>query len=577
MFASRVISITFILALTSLCVLAQTPPQAAASPEPSGPPSTGSITGQVVDQNGQPLKGVTVQIRADASNEMQTVGTDREGQFQINGLAPLAYTFYLTMPAYFPDYGRGPGRYHVGDRVTLKMIKGGVVTGRVLDVNGDPVVKVNVYAKMVRDSYDRPLDGWVEARATDDRGIYRIYGLREGTYVVFAGGPGRVRGFYTESVFEYDVPTYAPSSTRETAAEIAVRMGEEVADVDIRYRSEQGRVISGDLTFPAKSYRSSTVTLTSGGAAGQQAEMAYKSEDKLSFVFKGIADGDYNLIAQSFDDAGERAISDTKPVTMQGADVTGIQLTTKLLGSVSGRVVLEDARIAECSNKENPLSTETSVFTWYKDDGASKQIPEFIRSRVEPARPDEKGDFRVRNLPPGAYYFGPSLRARQWYVHSITLGPPATNAAPKVKQVDATRVWTNVKMSERVSVLTIALAQGGATLRGEVGQGSGERAPAGSFLYLVPVERENANDPLRFFTSSIERNGWFEINNIAPGRYWVLIQMGGADSVATSTKVRQPHESETRAQLRRAAEAAKIEIEFKPCQNILDYRLVPKP
>jgi hypothetical protein len=242
---------------------------------------------------------------------------------------------------------------------------------------------------------------------------------------------------------------------------------------------------------------------------------------------------------------------------------------------VSGRVVLDETKIAQCTNKENPLSTETSVFAWYRDDDTAKQIPKFIRSK-EPARPDEKGNFLLRNLAPGGYHFGPSLKASQWYVRSITF-EPSTNATTKTKQVDATRVWTNIGMGDRLSGLTITLAQGGVTLRGEFGEGPGERAPAGSFLYLAPIEREKANDVLRFFATRIERNGSFELNNIAPGRYWVLAQMGGDDSVAQSQKVRLPHETETRAQIRREAEAAKIEIEFKPCQNILDFRLPPKP
>jgi hypothetical protein len=39
------------------------------------------------------------------------------------------------------------------------------------------------------------------------------------------------------------------------------------------------------------------------------------------------------------------------------------------------------------------------------------------------------------------------------------------------------------------------------------------------------------------------------------------------------TKLRLPDETETRAKLRRDAEAEKTEIEFKPCQNVTDYQL----
>jgi hypothetical protein len=38
-------------------------------------------------------------------------------------------------------------------------------------------------------------------------------------------------------------------------------------------------------------------------------------------------------------------------------------------------------------------------------------------------------------------------------------------------------------------------------------------------------------------------------------------------------KVRAPEEAETRAQILRVAEAAKVEVELKPCQNVSDYQL----
>ena len=577
MFASRVIGIAFVVVLVSVCVPAQTPSQANANPEKPGPPRSGSITGQVVDENEQPLPNAVVQIRAVNSNTAQTVNTDREGQFQINDLEPLDYSLYTWKPAYLPGKRNSPrpsNTFRIGDRVTLSLVKGGVITGKVLDAKGDPVIMVNVNVVLVRMPDGNPVNiSNTQPRFTDDRGIYRIYGLTAGTYVVAAGGPDQSNS--SESVFQFDVPTYAPGSTRETAAEISVRLGEEITDVDIRYRNERGRVISGDVTVPENSHRGFSVMLTTGEEAGSQyGETFYRSEDKRSFIFKGVADGNYSLFAQSYSQEGETALSEPKQVTVQGTDVTGVQLATKLLGAVSGRMVLEATKVAECDNKETPLSTETYVFARHKDDEAVKQIPKSIRSRAEPVRPDDKGDFLLRNLVPGAYYFGPTLRAKQWYVNSITFGPPPSGAT-KTKEVDATRVWTNIKNGDRLSGLTIALAQGGVTLRGEFGEGPGQRAPAGSFLYLVPVEREKAIDVLRFFVTPIERNGWFELNNIAPGRYWVLAQMGGGNSVETSTKVLLPHESETRAQLRREAEAAKLEIEFKPCQNIVDYRLKP--
>lgn len=576
MFASRAIGITFILALTALFAPGQTPTPPAGNPEP---PKTGTITGQVVDESGQPLKDVVVQLRALRANVSQTVNSDREGQFQFTGLEPADYNLDVRKPAYQADRSKPLTRpYRIGDRVTLTMIKGGVVTGKVLNANGEPVVMVNVRAQMVRTPDGQTMSGYyLPSRSTDDRGIYRIYGLPAGTYVIVAGGPDQFSRVAGEAVFQFDVPTYAPSSTRETAAEISVRTGEEVSDVDIRYRGEQGRVISGEVTVPAPAHRGFSVVLTAGGEAeSQYGETFYQTENKRTFMFKGVADGDYSVIAQSYAPDGEMAISEAKQISVQGTDVTGIQLATKLLGSVSGRLVLEETKLPECKDDDHPLATETLIFARYKDDDAAKEIPRIIRSRTEPARPDEKGNFLLRNLPPGAYHFVPTLRARQWYVNSITFGP-VTETTAKARQIDAARVWTNVKNGDRLSGLTIAMVHGAALLRGQYELAQEEWLPSGSVLYLVPAEREKANDVWRFFVTPIARNGVFELTNIAPGRYLVLAQVAGEDASGASARLRLPLETGLRAQLRRAAEATKTELELKPCQDVTNLRLPIKP
>ncbi|HXQ72754.1 MAG TPA: carboxypeptidase-like regulatory domain-containing protein, partial [Pyrinomonadaceae bacterium] len=136
MFVSRAIGITFIIVLLSLCVPAQTPPQANPNPENPGPPRTGSITGQVVDENEQPLPNAVVQIRAINSNTAQTVNTDREGQFQVNNLEPVDYSVSASKPAYLTGKRtalRPSNTFRIGDRVALSLVKGGVITGKVMD------------------------------------------------------------------------------------------------------------------------------------------------------------------------------------------------------------------------------------------------------------------------------------------------------------------------------------------------------------------------------------------------------------------------------------------------------------
>src|SRR6185503_18450949 len=117
-------------------------------------------------------------------------------------------------------------------------------TGTVTNSLGEPVIAVRVRATMVRDPRgETPRSLFTTEQPTDDRGVYRIYGLRPGTYIVSAGGSGFAYAF---NPYDQDLPTYAPSASRDTAAEILVRSGED-SNIDIRYRGEPGHLISGTV------------------------------------------------------------------------------------------------------------------------------------------------------------------------------------------------------------------------------------------------------------------------------------------------------------------------------------------
>jgi Carboxypeptidase regulatory-like domain len=78
------------------------------------------------------------------------------------------------------------GYYRVGDNVTITMIKGGVITGRVTNATGEPLIGVRVNAVMTRGAEGNTARrAAARPRFTDDRGFYRLYGLPPGTYVVF--------------------------------------------------------------------------------------------------------------------------------------------------------------------------------------------------------------------------------------------------------------------------------------------------------------------------------------------------------------------------------------------------------
>jgi len=573
------IRIALTIALSSLCVVAQTQ-QPSAGTVKTEAPNNGAITGRVVNENGQPLANAFVSVYTGGSGSQRGAATDREGMFRVNDLEPnLSYYVNASLPAYTTPR-REPGAntnptYKVGDSVTLTLVKGGVITGRVTNATGDPIVGIRVRAEMVVRARNgrRLANGWSGERVTDDRGVYRIYALPAGSYVVLAGGAANSYSSSNLDPYDTDVPTFAPSSTRDNASEISLRSGEEISGIDITYRGEQGRLISGSVSGGNQGFN---VTLTAAGdGIVPWSGTSYPEMNNRTFSFVGIADGDYDLYAQSYGENRESGISEVKRIRLRGADITGIELITHPFASVAGRVVLEETSPPECTEKSRLLFEEMTVGAWHNDTETAKEIPQPVWSSGVPVKPDAQGNFLVRNLAAGEYYFVARLPAKNWYVRSIQLAPASTSTAKK--PIDATRVWTNLKLGDRLSGLAITLVPGGGSFRGQLVLGEGEKVPERTFVYLAPVERERAENSLSYFGTPVTAEGKIAINNIAPGRYWIFAQTYAEDAPVPLLRARFPHETETRAQIRREAEAAKTEIEFKPCQNVVDYKLPLKP
>lgn len=541
-----------------------------------------SITGKVVNEKGEPLPHATVSVQAvDGASSRSAATTDRDGTFRVDGMESVRYRINVRMPAYISqsseDEDDGEKQYQVGDSVTFVLIKGGVITGTVTNAAGNPLISVHVSAKMIRDSDGSRVTGGFEVRVnTDDRGVYRIYGLPTGTYVVVAGSTDE----YTDSginPFSYDIPTYAPSSTRDTAAEIDVRAGEETSNVDIRYRGEQGKTISGTVGGPPIA-GGFTVVLTSIMLSGSQLNTSnFEQPGSRQFAFTGLTDGDYYLTLRTYISAKEAGLSESKLVRLRDADVEGVELTAKPLGIVNGRVLLERSKAIECQGKEPPSFKDISITAWHRQTEATKNQPQFIWSMGEPVSADETGNFSLINLAPAQYHFAARFPAKSWYLQSITLSPPAPAGVKSASNpIDTTRSWTTIKSGDRLSGLSVRLAQGAASFHGQLVFDSAESLPENLLVYLVPAEPEHAGNPLRFYGGTVTPEGKIELVNLAPGRYWVLVQPAVDDALSTFPQFRIPDETETRAKLRRRAEELKTEIELKPCRDLRDFKITLK-
>jgi hypothetical protein len=299
---------------------------------------------------------------------------------------------------------------------------------------------------------------------------------------------------------------------------------------------------------------------------------AYQSPVSRGFVFSGVADGDYTMIARTWSSAGVWSISDPRPIKVRGADINGIELNVKPLASISGAVVLEDSKAVECQGKRRPVLAEIVIAAWHNEKNEAKDQTRLLWGLGGPRTPDQKGSFSLRNLAASQYRFVTRPLAKYWYLKSISW-PAATKAIQTNQPIDAARNWTTIKNGDNYSGLMITFAAGAASLAGRVESPANQKASSRVFVYLAPAEMEKREDVLRYFVSLAAEDGSFDLSNVPPGRYWIVAKAANETDTNMLSKLRMPDETELRARILKEAETEKATTELKPCQNLTDYHL----
>ncbi|HEX6623074.1 MAG TPA: carboxypeptidase regulatory-like domain-containing protein [Pyrinomonadaceae bacterium] len=608
---------------------AQESPAAASQADPTPTPAAtdgpaakatkgvaGSITGRVLGDGGEPVAGARVFAITSSTSRgpgEPTATTDASGSFKLDNLAPGLYTINAVLRGHVPDPNEypsgGPRTLHrPGDSVTIRLVKGGVVTGTVTDAGGEPLVAMSVRAFMVRDlEGDTSTAGYsLGEDQTDDRGVYRIYGLRQGVYVVVAGvATGRPsRGPASVTPFEYDAPTFYPSGTRDTATEVTVRAGQDTAGIDIRHRGERGRRITGTVTAAQTGSRFETgaIVVLTHAATGTQLSFTpvQPGEGERSFSFEAVADGEYEVQARLGDGGQFLGASDSRRVVVSGADATGVRLALAPLASLDGSLVVELAgeaarAQAECKGRGANMLPQEAVVTALSEDLSKRNQGARRATLRRETVPDSSGSFTLRGLEAGRYRLDLRLADDNWYVREVQMpaaAPPpqrtptaATPARPGAANnqnaagqnaptaATAPRETVELKSGQQLAGLTVRVAEGAASLAGRVVPHE-ENAPLPPLsqlrVHLVPAAREHADNTLRHYETTLAPDGAFAFRNLAPGRYLLLARP--ADAAAPDTPPRPAAwDAAARARLRRDAEAADLPVELEPCRRTTDF------
>ncbi len=560
----RIIFFVILAAILSTGAFAQTPPA-----------TSQSISGRVILDDGQPAAGASIEASPIGARSRGYEATaDEAGNFKLAELAAGSYIISASAPGFVVEGNQASKIYRAGESVTLRLVKGGVITGRVTDVADEPLVGVEVILYRIRDEKGN-LPGIIRIinAKTDDRGIYRAFGLEPGAYII---------GVEVDSGGGYgarDVPTWYPATTRAAANEVVVHVGEEVTNIDIRHRGGAGYAISGTVSGETES------SLPFGGIgvvvfdAATKAPVAqgYTTGESKSFNTAGLADGEYEIIAQVYAQEGEMAASSPRHITIRGADVTGIGLKLATFGSLSGRVLIERPASISASNPPPKCDSKNQIeeiLIHARSEGRNpRSMNALMAENNRPTNriaPDAKGEFAIRSLEADSYRIETDLPGENWYVRSITqpVPQPASGAA---KRTDAARSGVNLKSGEKLSGIEIAIAEGAAGLKGRVvAAKENQKLPSSLRIYLVPAEPAAAEDVLRYQEIMAGKDRFFEFKHLAPGKYFLLARSVSENEVNSATLRPAAFDPIQRTQLRREAEAAKNEITLQPCQRAKD-------
>jgi hypothetical protein len=476
------------------------------------------IAGKVVDADGGvPFAVVSARsIAGGAAAERAETVADAEGKFRLSGLRSVLYRVTAFSPGFVAAEPGGDEDvyFRAGESCTLRLVKGGVIAGRIARAQL-PVAVLPVAAVRVADLEGKAASPFRTPPLfqTDDRGEYRIHGLPPGRYVVVAN-PSRIEGGPRGS-FEGDAPVYYPASASRAGARLVTVMpGQVLSGMDIELGSRRkGYWVEGRVAVSGEKQRGASLLVELLEAqTGEIFGTTLTEAGRGGFYFGGVADGEYELTASVAGSAG--AGSKPTRISVRGADIRGVQLPLSTAASVAGSVVAAPTAAPDCKprgpDKRGPHAREMDAREMDVRRLALGLAGERARPKI--ASPSADGSFEIEGLEAGDYRAVWGLPDEHWYVKSIALD--GGQRAALLKQP------LRLGPGQRLTGVTVSVAGGGATLTGKVAGLVGSEKKE---IILVP-EAEAAEQPWSYAWAEVDAAGNFKLRQIAPGKYRAVVR-----------------------------------------------------
>lgn len=497
--------------------------QPAATPtNPKTPDETGnSISGRVMTL-GKGLGGATVTLwhqslaEPTSSNFAGSAQTDIEGNYRLAKIPRGSYFIRASAPGYVNGSENNPfalkainlGVGETLSRIDLDVTRGGVITGKVTNTEGQPLIEQTITLIPQPTRPDLSTPAYASNIRTDDRGVYRIFGIPPGKYKVAAGPALPVLESFIGRV-AYPRSFYPDVAEEAKAAVIEVTSGIEVSDVDIKLAappkmfSVSGRVFDGETGQPIANI-SFSVEVYSGDKRVGGFGPRDLSNSKGEFTLRSLPAGTYVISAPrrglslqpiTTENTQLNVYGDAARVEVVDKDVSGIEIRTARAGSVSGNIVIEGTNDKALLARVPQM--RLMVFSLPKRSGMGS-------SGIGAINPD--GSFTVTGLRPGSIRFS-------------FLSPPTGGPLP-IRFIrterDGVKLPQEVELNagEEIERLQLVFAYATGSIHGSVSFGNSNTRASGGRCSARLIRNTAVGE-----SAMIDARGRFLIEGLPVGEY----------------------------------------------------------
>ncbi len=490
-----------------------------------------SIAGMVLKEPGsEPMKKVVLQIIAEdqKAGASYTASTDPDGHFRVDDVRPGRYRIFLERSGYVSVNDRGSKSevtvlsIRLGqsvDNLVFRMQPTAVISGRVVDEDGDPMPEVRIIA--LREKPGKRRHESIGNAATNDLGEYRLAGLLAGKYIILATPPPDFRDYEkpvkpaaaadspdaSRSDKRY-LPTYYPGTLDATQASvITLKVGDEMP-VNVTITPSRTFRIRGIVTALSASDKP-TVEVRS--KAGDSIHAAPEVGRDGQFEVRGIAPGSYSVVATLSSES--HPLTARQDVSVVAGDVDGVRLTPAPSFTLSGHLRVEgkaNSNVGQFAVNLRPAKSN--------DNSSFFMSPDVFGTN---AAVDMRGNFEWTGVTAGEYnvqIFGGD-HPSSYFLKSATMG--------------GNDIATGFTASGPAS-LELLVSFNGGTIAGVVAEKQSDSDgdhPATSAMVVAVPEEKFRQLPDHFNANLTDQNGHFALSALAPGTYTLFAWQDDDESV----------------------------------------------